>query len=684
MALPSPQGSRPIGLTFSGGGFRATLFHLGVTRFLYETGMLRQVTHITSVSGGSILAAHLVLNWERYTGTPEQFEEAAKELVDFTRWDLRGRVVRPWLASWAALALPRLAMQNRWIRTSLLQRGYDRLFRGACLRDLERDGRPQLHILATSMSTGQLVSFGQGTMRFNVDPEAKRNEVVVPPLPADSLHVALAVTASSAFPPLFPPVRISHELFGAPVQSMPGPHHLTDGGVFDNLGIRKLLWLNREQDVKFDLVVVSDAQREFTKEFTREYPFIWGRAGRSVDLLMDRVSWFENDSIRRLCDEAESQLLECRLQHLVDGQRPYALPTTVQCAVQNTRTDLDAFTGCEINSLVHQGMAVARAAWEEGRANNRMALGTEPAEAEVWRPLPGTADAPSDAGLARASHLSLGLFRGSHAASWVFWGLLFTYLIAIPVTAATYLIREANHQKAEAMAQKARADDEARERINAEQRARVQAQHVNTKIRLIKSLGQIALAAPGDEWDFAREAWDQLGREIRSIPWFAWFLDQNAEKIQAAFDEGPGNPKLKTVTLEVAKQLREVIEGTGNSKDGTTARTSESDYLKLLLKNREVWYSETVKIAQRIADPALKTLKETYISRKRFWSLYWGELALVEGLGVEKAMVSFGNALAEWEAASNEQDEVSPGHKLRLKQLVSNLDDACRDELALK
>jgi len=54
---------KKIGLALSGGGFRATLYHLGLVRFLRDAGVLRQVTHITSVSGGSIMAAHLALNW---------------------------------------------------------------------------------------------------------------------------------------------------------------------------------------------------------------------------------------------------------------------------------------------------------------------------------------------------------------------------------------------------------------------------------------------------------------------------------------------------------------------------------------------------------------------------------------------------------------------------------------------
>ena len=67
---------KKFGLALSGGGFRASLYHLGLIRFLRDAGILSQVTHITAVSGGSILAAHLVLNWERYNGSSAEFEMA--------------------------------------------------------------------------------------------------------------------------------------------------------------------------------------------------------------------------------------------------------------------------------------------------------------------------------------------------------------------------------------------------------------------------------------------------------------------------------------------------------------------------------------------------------------------------------------------------------------------------------
>lgn len=76
---------KKFGLALSGGGFRASLYHLGLVRFLRDAGILSQVTHITSVSGGSILAAHLVLNWERYNGSSAEFDLAAPEILNPSR-----------------------------------------------------------------------------------------------------------------------------------------------------------------------------------------------------------------------------------------------------------------------------------------------------------------------------------------------------------------------------------------------------------------------------------------------------------------------------------------------------------------------------------------------------------------------------------------------------------------------
>jgi hypothetical protein len=65
-----------------------------------------------------------------------------------------------------------------------------------------------------------------------------------------------------------------------------------------------------------------------------------------------------------------------------------------------------------------------------------------------------------------------------------------------------------------------------------------------------------------------------------------------------------------------------------------------------------------------------KEKQETDAAIKRFWSLYWGELALVEDKRVESAMVQFGRAL--------ESDRTNT----ELQQASLALAHACRDSLA--
>ena len=60
------EGVEPgIGLALSGGGFRATLFHVGSLWRLNELGVLGRLARISSVSGGSITAALLGLRWSQ-------------------------------------------------------------------------------------------------------------------------------------------------------------------------------------------------------------------------------------------------------------------------------------------------------------------------------------------------------------------------------------------------------------------------------------------------------------------------------------------------------------------------------------------------------------------------------------------------------------------------------------------
>ena len=121
-----------IGLALSGGGFRATLYHLGMIRFLRDAGILPNVTHITAVSGGSIIAAHLGLNWGRYNGSANEFDAAAAELLAFVRLDVRNRILRRYPLG-LALHWPRrlIGLSNRKLtRVGLLEYHYEKYLYG--------------------------------------------------------------------------------------------------------------------------------------------------------------------------------------------------------------------------------------------------------------------------------------------------------------------------------------------------------------------------------------------------------------------------------------------------------------------------------------------------------------------------------------------------------------------------
>jgi predicted acylesterase/phospholipase RssA len=248
-----------IGLALSGGGFRATLYHLGMIRLLREANILPSVTHITSVSGGSILAAHLVLHWHRYTGSLEDFDAAAAEVIRFVQLDVRNRVVRryPLAMPWRALRrLTLLGPSRRLTRTGLLEYHYEQyLYGNTCLFQLPE--RPRLFILATNLSEGCLCAFTREGLLVQRRQPGKRFRF-------DRLHtglatVPMAVTASSAFPGFFPTL----ELRGQDVGADPGQFGrivFTDGGIYDNLGVRMFRcleqsWMAREIGLHADDLV---------------------------------------------------------------------------------------------------------------------------------------------------------------------------------------------------------------------------------------------------------------------------------------------------------------------------------------------------------------------------------------------------------------------------------------------
>ncbi len=262
-----------IGLALSGGGFRATVYHLGVLRFLRDANVLHRVSHITSVSGGSITAAHLVTNWDRYTGSEEQFDEAAGELLDFIKSDLRNRIVRRFPLAWVAntaRGVLRMGRSRRLTRPGLLEAQYEKhLFGDKCLYELPDS--PQLHMLATNINEGCICSFTKGGILDETRlPNSKTRFESVPSAMAT---IPMGVAASSAFPGFFPPLKLDASDVGADEGKFP-PHVFTDGGVYDNLGVRMFQhiqhsWIGQETPLRtvdlVDAVALAEALNEALK-----------------------------------------------------------------------------------------------------------------------------------------------------------------------------------------------------------------------------------------------------------------------------------------------------------------------------------------------------------------------------------------------------------------------------------
>lgn len=235
---------KKIGLALSGGGFRASLYHLGLVRFLRDAGILSQVAHITSVSGGSIFSAHLVLNWERYNGSDEEFENVAAEFLSFVRLNVRSRILRRFPLTVPVRWVRRLlGKSNRKLtRTGLLEYHYEKhLYGDVSLFELPTT--PKLHLLTTNLSEGCLCSFSRDGLAMVRRQPGHGFRI-------DRIHtglatVPMAVTASSAFPGFFPPLELTGTDVGVSGGEF-GKQAYTDGGVYDNLGVRMFRFLHRQ------------------------------------------------------------------------------------------------------------------------------------------------------------------------------------------------------------------------------------------------------------------------------------------------------------------------------------------------------------------------------------------------------------------------------------------------------
>lgn len=340
-------------LCLSGGGLRATFFHLGVIRAMKEMDLLNDVSKIYSVSGGSILAAHLNLNWKKYTGSDEDFEEMCQQIYSFGSSDIRGNVVRRWLLSLClSFPLPITGFLSYLSdRSRILERQYRQLYQNNDISKLGSDGAPDIRILTTSFVRGALSAFSSKGFILYKETDIELFET-------ERVSIAKAVTASSAFPAMFPPVRLTgKEVNETSEKKLPhSPDYLSDGGIFDNLGIDAVI---RNDDLLDEncSVVISDASAPFDWKVTSDFSFVAASALRASDILMKRVSEI-------LLEKAEQNLLLKPSAHIsisdteVEGDD--ALSVDILTGLSNIRTDLDKFNEVEQTCLMEHGYRLCK------------------------------------------------------------------------------------------------------------------------------------------------------------------------------------------------------------------------------------------------------------------------------------------------------------------------------------
>lgn len=215
---PLPSFMRPIGLAFSGGGFRATLAALGVLRYLSDAGLLGRVRMVSSVSGGSVANGVFAARYAELRD--EHFAPGAVDEL----------VVRPTLALISQGSLTAMVIRNMWRaaipgrgRTHVLEHCLDRrFFKGRRLRDLPTGCWFMFN--AANENTGA---------RFRFDRDLAGDYVLGSvAVQQTELRVATAVAASAAVPGVFPPLVVDGLQFACG-----GTARLIDGGAYDNLGL---------------------------------------------------------------------------------------------------------------------------------------------------------------------------------------------------------------------------------------------------------------------------------------------------------------------------------------------------------------------------------------------------------------------------------------------------------------
>ncbi|WP_291991498.1 patatin-like phospholipase family protein [Candidatus Accumulibacter sp. ACC003] len=343
-----------IGLALSGGGFRAALFGLGSLWRLNDAGLLRRLTRISSVSGGSILAGIVAHRWRQLSFVDDHADNFDAVVA---------QPVRTFCSQTVDLGSALLGHLTPFVTSAeFLARRYARdLFGDTRLRQIAtpaNDRAPRFTLHATNMQTGRNFRFCQNYIADYLLGVSHTSEVLL----------ADAVAASSAFPPIFSPLLLKTKAgsWADARRDLPNLDSLrrrivlADGSIHDNMGVEALL-------DTVDIVLVSDGGAPFEID---ESPF-------EDDLLqLVRVRDI-------LIDQARALRKRSLLDDFADGRRRgayWGIGTTIgdyddyhalandsaaTACLQHLPTRLRELTAKEQGQLINWGYALADSALRE-------------------------------------------------------------------------------------------------------------------------------------------------------------------------------------------------------------------------------------------------------------------------------------------------------------------------------
>ena len=324
-----------IGLALSGGGFRASLFHLGGLWRLNEIGKLAEIDTVSSVSAGALVAGVLGTRWNRL-----EFSRAVAE--NFT--DV---IVEPILELCSRNPDVSSAFAGLVVGPNALEKHYEDLLVGE-LPQGQLPSYPHFIFNACHLETESNWSFsmaGVDTGEFGI-------------IDATAASLATVLAASSALPPALAPVRLQLQPkpFSLGLLTDPNRGHspkkatLADAGLSDGLGLHAIRHMKH--------LLVSDGTKSFKREEIPKWEVWTSRITNPMHTALEqnrqlRVGQLVTDIERH---DKEGAFWALKTDH---GKRVDELPFPLSggwvdymCAM---RTRLAAFTDKEKKRLINRG-----------------------------------------------------------------------------------------------------------------------------------------------------------------------------------------------------------------------------------------------------------------------------------------------------------------------------------------